>query len=79
MKTLKEEATALEAQASKRAVVIKSTDRVLVLDENCAPVGYINSVEDTALRFHSTEDTVKKYIREGSFWKKKRVFLDLAM
>ena len=70
--------TVSEALESDMTEKIKSTDRVLVLDENSAPIGYINSVRDTALRFHATEDTVKKYIRNGTFWKKKKVFLDLA-
>ena len=57
----------------------KADERVLVLNAKGKPLAIYHSVSDVAYVYQSTEDTIRRYIKSGDYWKKKKVFLDLAI
>lgn len=52
---------------------------VLVFNSNGKLLAQYPSVKAVAEEFQCCDDTIKKYINNGKLWKKKKVFLDLAL
>ena len=52
---------------------------VIVYNQKGKPIGTYESVETVAQMFESSTDTVRHYINNGQYWKKKKVFVDFAL
>lgn len=58
---------------------MKDTGRVVIFDAKGRPIAYYKSMEDVATVYQSSVDTIRMYINNGKYWKKKHIFLDFVI